>query len=78
MAETDRPDLPWGWTLRIVATMDGARFDALLYLLPGFIHLLLLPLHRETQSLRLDDLLGERCRLGATARPIPAFRSDFS
>ncbi len=51
---------------------------ALLYFLPGFVHFLYLPLQREAQPVRLDDLLGKCGRLDVAAGPVPAFCSDFS
>ena len=73
-----RADLSGNRPVRSAATLDGDRFDALLYFLRGFVHRLLVPLHGKIERLRLDHLLEQHCRLGIAAGDVPAFRPDLS
>ena len=50
LAAADWPDLSLHWAVCFAATLDRARFDSLLYLLPGFVHFLLVPLHAENST----------------------------
>ncbi len=77
LAALHRADLPGDRNLRAAAALDCARLDALLRVLPGFVHLLRLPLHREVQWFRLGDFLGQRSRVVAATGLVPALRSDF-
>ena len=54
--------------------LQGAAF---LCLLSGFVHLFLLPLHRQTERLRSGDLLGQPDRGLARAGSVSAFLPDF-
>ena len=47
--DTDRAHLPRHWALCTAATLDGSRFHAFLYFLPGVVRFLLAALHRQVQ-----------------------------
>src|SRR5581483_33118 len=61
MAQTYWADIFGNWTLRSIPTLDGTGLDALLYLLPGLVRLLLIPLYGQVEFVRLDHVL-EQCR----------------
>src|SRR6516162_9376906 len=73
----DRAGVSWDCLIRPVATLDGSQEHALLRVLPGVVHFLLLPLHRQAERLRLDHLLVERGGVAIATRIVPAFLVDL-
>ncbi len=63
--------------VRLFPPRQRAKGPALLYSLPGVVHLFLLPLHRQAQQLRQGDLFRQRGRRVACAHPVPAFLPDL-
>ena len=78
LATADCADLSRHWPLCPVAAVDCTWFDALLHLLPGLVHCVLIQVHGQAERFRLDDLLEQHCRVGIAAGTIPAFCSDVS
>src|SRR5437870_2592518 len=68
----DKPCVSLHWLVCTISSLDGARLNAFLYFLSGFVRLSFVPLHHEIECVRLDDLLGQCCgEHVATGTPAP-------